>query len=183
MTHTRTINNIPRRVQCTRGGVTLDDQTQNHTRNIIRSHVIIVIVVVLALLDARLPPKGLVRAGWVHDLCDDLPLDAEDRPHGPSEDLDAFEEEHTNPARGHAPKDREGPHEAQEEVEDAQHHMQGLGARDEERLAHRAHGGLRAATRAPLLAGVLAAEVGVAEETPVHVHIPNKAICGLENRR
>ena len=59
--------------------------------------------------------------------------------------------------------------------------MQQLRAANQQRLTHRAHGGLGSAASRALLARVQAAEVGVAEEAPIHMDVPDEAKGRLEH--
>jgi hypothetical protein len=65
-----------------------------------------------------------VVAGWTH-------LNPEDRPDRASEDLDRLKEEHAPSGRAGDAKQREGPNEAQAEIEGAQESVQSFILRDQ----------------------------------------------------
>ena len=67
--------------------------------------------------------RGVV-AGWTH-------LNPEDRPDRASEDLDRLKEEHAPSGRAGDAKQREGPNEAQAEIEGAQESVQSFILRDQ----------------------------------------------------
>eukprot|EP00964_Phaeocystis_antarctica_P144278 scaffold110032_cov66-Phaeocystis_antarctica.AAC.2 len=113
---------------------------------------------------------GGARVPLVHE----LPLYAEDGPHGAPRDLEHLDAEHAAAAAGQRAQEGERPGEAQHQVEGAQHKVQRLVARHQQLASHppAAHAAAAAAAaRSPPLG-----------QPPVHEHVPYEAVGGLRHR-